>query len=120
MAKIPVIKNLRQEDFPKEESWVSALLSPLNIFINYVVLALNRGLTFQDNLTSQLQTLNFTYQPNSFPIILGRVLTNSPSYGIIGYSTENGIGIGAVMNWDLTESAQVRINNISMFTYISY
>lgn len=50
---------MSQEDFPEAPSWFARLLWPLNQFITSMFLALNRGLTFEENFQCNLRTLTF-------------------------------------------------------------
>lgn len=54
MAGLPPIKRISREDVREAPAWVAKLLDPLNNFMDSVWTSLNRGLTFQDNIASQL------------------------------------------------------------------
>lgn len=58
MGALPTIKRFLAEDFPSESSWISTLLYPLNLLLNTLYSNLNNGLTFQQNILSQVKTLS--------------------------------------------------------------
>lgn len=101
MAKLPPIKVIRREDVRDAPEWITLLLYPLNLFMTSVYLALNKGLTFDDNITSQKQkfsikagasatdnTLSFLVTINKRPeyLLLGDVVAQTGNYAPIGQS----------------------------------
>lgn len=60
MAKLPVIKRVLREDIPDAPDWIGRLLYPMNLFFENVYNALNRDLTFSENIRSQTKTINFS------------------------------------------------------------
>ena len=78
MAALPPITAIKKEDFPKE-SWSEKLLWPLNRFMNSVYAALNKNLTFTENIRSQVKELNFIYSTDILPIKFAWTLANRPT-----------------------------------------
>ncbi len=64
MAKLPIIKRISKEDLKEAPSWLDKVLYPLNLFMESVYTALNKGLTFQDNFASQIKDVEFTTPTN--------------------------------------------------------
>lgn len=60
MAKLPVVKRLTREDFPEAESWIEKLIYPLNQFMEGTYAAINRSLTFADNVAGEIKEFIFT------------------------------------------------------------
>lgn len=60
IAKLPVIKRLQREDFPEAESWIEKLIYPLNQFMEGAYAAMNRSLTFGDNMAGEVKEFTFT------------------------------------------------------------
>ncbi len=99
MAKLPPIKVIRREDVRDAPDWITLLLYPLNLFMTAVYLALNKGLTFDDNIISQKQkftitagatainnTASFLLHMNKKPeyLLLGDVVARTGNYAPIG------------------------------------
>lgn len=59
MAKLPTIKRILREDLPEAPPWIDKMLSPMNKFFEDVYNALNRNLSFVDNVTGQTKELTF-------------------------------------------------------------
>jgi len=72
MAKLPNISRLVTEDFPKESSWIGKLLNPLNTFMVSIYNALNKQLTFNDNMLAMTTTVTVvsaaTFEPVQFKV----------------------------------------------------
>jgi hypothetical protein len=61
MAKLPPVKRLSVEDFNKDDQpLMEKLLEPLNMYLESVYYALNKNITFTDNIASQVQTVTVT------------------------------------------------------------
>ena len=59
--KLGVIKQIDKRTMGQDlPSWLDALLSPINQFFDRVTLALNRRLTFEENIQCTVKTLEFT------------------------------------------------------------
>lgn len=56
MGSLPTIKRFSLDDYPKEEqSWISTLLSPLNLLLTTIFSNLNNGLTIAQNMQAQIK-----------------------------------------------------------------
>lgn len=60
MAKLPVIRRISREDLKDAPSWIERLLYPINLVFDALYIALNKGLTFQENINSTIRELDFT------------------------------------------------------------
>lgn len=58
MSAPPVSQRLTREDLPGSPDWVDTLLMSLNPFEAATTLALTRGLTFADNVSAQVMTVD--------------------------------------------------------------
>lgn len=76
MARLPAISRLVIEDFPSEKSWIGKLIQPLNTFMTEIIQGLNRGLTFSENMFSQIITVKAigaaSFAPVYFKSTIGR------------------------------------------------
>lgn len=99
MAALPPVTRVTKEDLRDAPAWINRLLYPMNTFFNSVYIALRQGLTFQENILSQLysfrikagaaasnNTLKFTLTMKKKPIgmiVVSAVLV-SGNYSAIG------------------------------------
>jgi hypothetical protein len=61
MAGLPTTKKIYRADLGKDiPVWVDNLLSPLNSFIEQVYTSLDRNLTLPENVSSQIEAIEFT------------------------------------------------------------
>ena len=61
MAGLPTTKKIYRADLGKDiPLWVDNLLSPLNSFIEQVYTAFDRNLTLPNNVSSQIESIEFT------------------------------------------------------------
>lgn len=67
MAKLPQFRRILREDF-KDQPWIEKLLLPLNAFMDSMVTALNRGLTFSDNFSSKVHEFRLVEDDITYPI----------------------------------------------------
>lgn len=120
MARIPPLKRLTTEDFKEQSSWISSLLSPLNDFMSSVVGALNKGLTFTDNMSAQVKELEFTHTADAYPVKFLSTLTAKP----VGLWVVSAVEVAASpstitsavwADWSF-QNGQVYINNFSGLT----
>ncbi len=120
MARIPPIKRLSTEDFKDQTSWIGKLLTPLNEFMSTTVAALNRGLTFSDNLAAQVKTLTITASADAYPLKFLCTLNSRPQgLWIVSVrdhaSTPLTLTTAVFADWDYA-NGQVIINNITGLT----
>ena len=60
MAKLPQFKDFRKEDYKEAPEWFTRFLYLLNNFANAIYVAINKSLTFQENIRSLIKEVNFT------------------------------------------------------------
>jgi hypothetical protein len=60
MAQLPLIKKILREDLKNAPDWIDQLLYPINTFMEGVYYALDKELSFGDNINAAVRTLNFT------------------------------------------------------------
>jgi hypothetical protein len=60
MAKLPTINTLRKEDMPDAPEWMGPLITQLNSFMSSVYYALDRDITFDENIAASLKQISFT------------------------------------------------------------
>lgn len=60
MAKLPSIKRVSREDIKQAPGWIELLLTPMNTVFESLYSALNKNLTFSENIASQQKELEFT------------------------------------------------------------
>ena len=59
MAKLPVQKRLRREDLPDAPGWMDVVIDVINSFLESLYFALNKQITFTDNIACQIKQLSF-------------------------------------------------------------
>lgn len=71
--KLPQVKRILREDLKGAPDWVTFLIEPINSFIETVYLSLNKNITFQENILSNIKDITFrttsaypTMEPISF------------------------------------------------------
>jgi hypothetical protein len=122
MANLPPIKRIVKEDFA-EYPWAEKLLWPINRFFDSIYGALNRDITFRENVRSQLKTVNFTTEStvsDTFPIRFlpdAEISNTVPPSDIIvtkiGRVDGTALAGGATLEWGLASDGQISINNIT-------
>lgn len=60
MASPLTIKRLSREDFKDAPGWIDRLLQWLNQFVEFVSLAFSKGITFDENIQSQIKSFEIT------------------------------------------------------------
>jgi hypothetical protein len=60
MATAPKTRSILKEELREAPSWVERLLQPINEILTSYNAALNKGLTFQDNITCTIKSLTVT------------------------------------------------------------
>jgi hypothetical protein len=68
MADLPRIRRFLLEDFQSQKEWIGPLFESLNQIIDTLYSALNKGLTFRENVRSAVRTLEFTQRSNTYPL----------------------------------------------------
>lgn len=74
MAFLPTVKSIRREDIgPDAPDWVDNLLGPLTTFMEAIYSALNKQITFQENIACTIREFQFstssTYTTGDFEVI---------------------------------------------------
>lgn len=123
MARLPSIKKILREDVKDAPPWIDKLLYVLNRFMEEVYGALNKDLTFVDNIAASTKALTFTTKstyPLEFDIQkISNPLKTNPQ-GVILMRQQNltnnlpiksSIGI----DWDIIEG-NIRILHVSGLT----
>lgn len=82
MAKLPQFKRIVREDF-KDQPWIEKLLQPLNRFMESVVSALNKQLTFKENMAAQVHEFDFTEDNITYPLKVAWGLKTLPTDMIV-------------------------------------
>lgn len=59
MARLPNQKRILREDIKEAPNWITRLLTPLNSFMETVYYALNRDITFTENIACQIKEITF-------------------------------------------------------------
>jgi hypothetical protein len=77
MGKLPSIKKILREDVKDAPAWINAVIEPLNQFMENVYSALNKNITFSENIASFVKELTYkttsaypTVETVEFPNIL--------------------------------------------------
>lgn len=61
MAFLPTVKSIRREDIgPEAPDWVDNLLGPLTTFMEAIYSALNKQITFQENIACTIREFQFS------------------------------------------------------------
>ena len=123
MALLPPIKRFLSEDFPDQQDWIGKLLYPLNLFLGAVYGALNKGITWKDNISGQISTIPVN---GATPTVTFKSTSAAkPTAVWIGNVTlqngnPSGITLPVTIDWTYS-SGQILINNITnlnpAFTY---
>lgn len=59
MGRLPEIKRILREDLKEAPSWIEKLLTPLNSFFSVVYEALNKNITFKENIACNIKEMEF-------------------------------------------------------------
>lgn len=117
--RLPPIKKLIIEDYPSQKSWIDRLIYPLNQFMTAISSGLQNGLTFEENITSQVYTVEFNNNTAEFPILFTFKFQSKP-FGLFIVNIQDVTRIplpfaSAVFpTWTfLDQTRQIRISAIS-------
>lgn len=120
MARIPPIKRLTTEDFKEQAAWISKLFYSLNLFMESVTGALNKGLTFTENMNSEIKEIvvSIPSSGSAFPFTYTAKIR--PVAVWIGSAVEvaaspSPITSALYADWEYVNGS-VRINNITGLT----
>lgn len=115
MARLPRQNKILAEDFPDQKSWIPKLLLPLNGFFEDVISALNKNLTFKENMAGDILTAT---ADGVYPIDLKWTNRAKPIAAWIGQcreisGTHTTITTALYLDWEMTPGGAFRINNIA-------
>lgn len=60
MAKLPPIKRILRENIKEAPAWIDRIIVPLNLFLESTYFALNKNITFRENINSEIREIEFT------------------------------------------------------------
>lgn len=103
------------ESFPGQE-WISALLSPLNTFIQEVYQGFSNGLSVEDNLFQEIKEIRFVNNIANLPIsFLPKFSSRPKGLYIIYCEASDGTALSGApwATWSLTSDGRVSISNIT-------
>lgn len=73
--KLPVVKKILREDLKGAPPWISAIIEPINSFMESVYQALNHNLTYTENLATFVKEITYTTTA-SYPMMDNIEFTN--------------------------------------------
>ncbi len=114
MSNIPKQGRILSSDFP-DEKFMPKLLYPINSFIEDVKRALNKGLTFKDNMSGDVVTVLLD---GVYPLDIKWNLKQYPVAAWIGQCREvsgnhTTITTALYLDWEMTTDGALRINNVA-------
>jgi len=65
--RLPTQKKILREDLKDAPPWVNALIEPINSFMESTYQALNKNITFSENISSFIKELVYT-TPSTYPL----------------------------------------------------
>lgn len=83
MASLPSIRRIMREDFPEAPQWLERLIFPLNLFLDSVYTALNRNLTFGENVRAQIKSIQITAGAAAINNTIAFTASISPVQGVL-------------------------------------
>lgn len=121
MAQLPDLRRIRIEDIKEPPKWLSLLITPINRFMETVYYALNKDLTFQDNIKSQIETFDVEADSINTTGQKLRIKINQKPVGVILLSIVKDstffdpVAAAIGIDWTI-EDEFVKIQNISGLT----
>ena len=112
--KTPELQRLILEEFPEQQEWIEKLISPINLFFQTVVNALNKQITFIDNIDCEFYEQRVT---GAYPVDLAWNRKAAPRAAWIAYASEVGgehttFTSAIFLDWEFTSDGLFRINSI--------
>jgi len=112
--KTPELQRLILEEFPGQQDWIEKLIGPINLFFQTVVNALNKQLTFRENIDCEFYEQRVT---GAYPVDLAWTRKAAPRAAWIAYAREaDGEHVTFTsplfLDWEFTSDGQFRINDI--------
>lgn len=128
--KIPILKKLVVEDFPKDQrDGIGPLVQNINDISDNLVTILDKNVDIQNNLDGQVEVQQFYYRqtaPSTFPLYFKNKLRKQPVACMLGkiseqasqnYQNPPGIDANSVtIHWELTGNNLIKIRNITGLT----
>jgi len=108
MAGVPSIRRILREDLREAPSWIEKLISPLNMFMDSVYTALNKNLTFGENIKGQIK---------SFTIEAGAASTDNVFEFPATISGPQGVILLAAVQQGTTYTPLITSPQISSWSY---
>jgi hypothetical protein len=114
MAKLPPQKRILPENFPDQSKWIPRLLEPMNRFMEDINRALNNQLTFSENLSSEVRTVQVD---GNYPLRMPWALKAKPiGAWIIACREISGnhtvFTTPLFLDWEYNEAGQFQINSV--------
>ena len=107
------------ESFREQANWIGNLFSPLNSFINDVVLNFNNQLTVSDNLFQEIKEITFKNSSGNFPLVFKTKFNTNPKGMQVIYIYDNTLSKCAtqfpVVEWKF-ENGDIKITAITGLT----
>ncbi len=117
MARLPETRKILPEDFP-DQKFMPKLLQPINRFFESMVQALNKGITFRENIDGDLILVSID---GIYPIDIPWTRPSAPAAAWIGKCREaseahTNFTDPLFLDWEYTASGKFRINNVTGLT----
>lgn len=74
--RLPTQKKILREDLKDAPRWITNVIDPINSFMESVYQALNKNITFQENIASFIKEITFT-TPSTYPTMDDLEFTNT-------------------------------------------
>lgn len=115
MARLPKQQKILVSDFPDQKSWIPKLLGPINGLIEDVTDALNKNLTFNENMAAEVLTVSID---GTYPLDIRWPNRSYPTAAWIGQCREvsgshTTITTALYLDWEMSSNRLFRINNIA-------
>ena len=124
--RLPEVRRLNREDFPKQKDWIGKLLEPLNQFMRTVHQILNKGITIADNMDAYIKEMTFTklstYPSSDTPLLFRNDLSGYRApQGVLLLSISESVSNPSVLTDAVTfdwsyDGTNIEINNITGLT----
>jgi hypothetical protein len=107
------------ESFRSQSEWIGSLLSPLNSFLNDLVIAFTNNITVSENLFQEIKEIKFKNVANSFPLKFRTKFISNPQGMHLIYIYDNTLSAPAALNpaikWSFS-NGEINIDSISGLT----
>lgn len=106
------------ESFKDQTSWIGSLLSPLNSFLNDLVIQFSNNFTVEDNLFQEIKEIKFM-NSNDFPLKFKTKFNSNPRGLIMIYlyddTTSTPAAVSSAINWSYGNN-EITITSMSGLT----